>query len=98
MIFEFESLGPQGLFFLREKYMAFYEKIIKFLGGICMFKDMNKFEKAGLIIGGIECIVGFGVAMYAHRKLVKEQSKSIQETINETNEIIENINNILDNE
>lgn len=63
-----------------------------------MFKDMNKFEKAGLIIGGIECIVGFGVAMYAHRKLVKEQSKSIQETINETNEIIENINELLDNE
>ena len=63
-----------------------------------MFKDMNKFEKAGLIIGGLECIVGFGVAMYAHHKLLKEQSKDVQETIDDTMEILENLNDILDNQ
>ena len=61
-----------------------------------MFKDLNKFEKAGLIIGGIECIVGFGVAMYAHRKLVKEQMKDIEKTENEMIEILENLNDSMD--
>ena len=61
-----------------------------------MFKDLNKFEKAGLIIGGIECIVGFGVAMYAHRKLVKEQMKDIEKTEDEMNAILENLNDSMD--
>ena len=63
-----------------------------------MFKELNKFQKAGLILGGIECIVGFGVAMYAHRKLVKEYMKDIEKTENEMNEILENLNDSMDNQ
>ena len=63
-----------------------------------MFKDLNKFEKTGLIIGGIECIVGFGVAMYAHRKLVKEQMKDIEKTEDEIIEVLENLNESMDNQ
>ena len=43
-----------------------------------MFKDLNIFEKAGLIIGGIECVAGFALAMYAHIKY-KEEAKKIME-------------------
>ena len=41
------------------------------LGGMVMFKELTKLEKAGLIIGSIECIVGLGMTMYARRQLLK---------------------------
>lgn len=56
-----------------------------------MFKDLNKFEKAGLIIGGIECVAGFAIAMYAHIKCKKES-----EEIRRVNRIVEESNEILD--
>lgn len=40
-----------------------------------MFKDMNKLEKAGLIFGTIECIVGLGISIYGivgYKKAMKE--------------------------
>ncbi|WP_458459961.1 hypothetical protein [Pseudobutyrivibrio sp.] len=44
-----------------------------------MWKELNKFEKAGLIIGGLQCIAGFGMAIYAHHKLMKQADENIEE-------------------
>ena len=40
-----------------------------------MFKDLNKFEKAGLVIGTIECIAGVAISIYGmvgYKKAMKE--------------------------
>lgn len=56
-----------------------------------MWNNLNKWEKAGLIIGSIECVAGFTVAMYAHIKCKKES-----EEIRRVDQIIEESNEILD--
>ena len=63
------------------------------LGGIIMWKDLSKLEKAGLVIGGIECVAGFGIAMYAHIKL-KKQNKEIQDLNNILETNLEYINDL----
>ena len=45
-----------------------------------MFNNLNKWEKAGLIIGSIECVAGFTIAMYAHIKCKKERDQAIPKT------------------
>lgn len=95
LIFEFESLGPQGLFFLREIYMCSYEREIKILGGKVMFKNLSKLEKAGLVIGSIECIVGFGISIWASRQVLK-QADEVVNKMKEDNEALNNLNYDLD--
>ena len=63
------------------------------LGGIIMWKDLSKLEKAGLVIGGIECVAGFGIAMYAHIKL-KKQNEEIQDLNNILETNLEYINDL----
>ena len=53
-----------------------------------MFKDMNKFEKAGLVIGTIECIAGVAISIYgivgykkAMRELEEEKLRDTAETM-----------------
>lgn len=53
-----------------------------------MFKDMNKFEKAGFIFGTIECVVGLGIAIYgivgykkAMKQIEEERLNDIAETM-----------------
>ena len=94
-IFEFKSLGPQGLFFLREIYKVYYERKIKLFGGIVMFKDLSKLEKAGLIIGSIECIVGLGISIWASRQVLKQADEVINK-MKEDNEALNNLNYDLD--
>ena len=62
-----------------------------------MFNNgLSKWEKAGLIIGGIECIVGFGVAIYAHaqcKKMLKEieqESDNVTDTMAYVDELLNN--------
>ena len=94
-IFEFKSLGPQGLFFLRENHKAYYERKIKLFGGIVMFKDLSKLEKAGLVIGSIECIVGLGISIWASRQVLKQADEVINK-MKEDNEALNNLNYDLD--
>ena len=61
-----------------------------------MFKDLNKFEKAGLIIGGIECVAGFAIAMYAHIKCKKE-SKEIEQIMETVSDRSKEIDELLKN-
>jgi len=49
------------------------------------YNGLSKGQKAGLIIGGIECIVGFGVAIYAHTQCKKMLKETEQENDNVTN-------------
>lgn len=60
-----------------------------------MFKDLSKLEKAGLIIGSIECIVGFGIAIWTHRQVLK-QADEVVNKIKEDNEALNNLNYDLD--
>ena len=55
-----------------------------------MFKNLSKLEKAGLIIGSIECIVGFGISIWASRQVLKKADETI-ETIKETTPNLDNI-------
>ena len=59
-----------------------------------MWKDLSKLEKAGLVIGGIECVAGFGIAMYAHIKM-KKQSEEIQQLNNVIDTNMEYINELI---
>ena len=60
------------------------------------YNELSKGQKAGLIIGGIECIVGFGVAIYAHvqcKKMLKEleqESDNVTDTTNYVDELLNN--------
>ena len=64
-----------------------------------MFKDLNKFEKAGLIIGGIECVAGFAIAMYAHIKCKKESEEiRRKQIVEESNEILDELSKTTENE
>ena len=55
-----------------------------------MFKSLNKVEKACLIIGVVESVAGFGMAMIAHHKLMKQMEETTErmrkdnETLKET--------------
>ena len=48
------------------------------------FNELSKWEKAGLIIGGLECVAGFGMAIYANVAYKKELNR-IQESVKEIN-------------
>ena len=60
------------------------------------YNELSKWEKAGLIIGGIECIVGFGVAIYANaqcKKMLKEleqESNNVTDTMAYVDELLNN--------
>ena len=58
-----------------------------------MWKELNKWQKAGLIIGGIECVAGFSIAMYAHIKCKKESKEveQIMETVSDCSKEIEEL-------
>lgn len=58
-----------------------------------MFKEMNKLQKAGLVIGAIECVAGFGIAIYAHCKCKKESKEveQIMETVSDCSEEIKDL-------
>lgn len=60
-----------------------------------MFKDLSKLEKAGLIIGSIECIVGFGISIWASRQVLK-QADEVVNKMKEDNETLNNLNYDLD--
>lgn len=71
-----------------------------------MFKDLSKMQKAGLVLGTIECIAGFGMAMYA-RHLVLKQADEVIQNIEDTTPNLDNIdftipkcnlNNLMDDE
>ena len=55
-----------------------------------MFKSLNKVEKACLIIGIVESVAGFSMAMIAHHKLMKQADETLErlrqdnETLKET--------------
>ena len=64
-----------------------------------MFKDMSKLEKAGLVIGAIECVAGFGFAIYAHckcKKAMLDNNETVDKIIEETNEIIDELVDLTD--
>lgn len=61
-----------------------------------MFKDLSKLEKAGLIIGSIECVVGFGISIWASRQVLK-QADEVVNKMKEDNETLNNLNGISDN-
>lgn len=63
-----------------------------------MFKELSKLEKAGLIIGSIECVAGLGMAMYAHIKLLKQYDARIQDIKDTTQQALETVNNIYNQE
>lgn len=62
-----------------------------------MWKDLSKLEKAGLVIGGIECVAGFGIAIYSHikcnqhRKRIQELKNGIDANIEFVNELTEDL-------
>lgn len=58
-----------------------------------MWKELSKLEKAGLVIGSIECVAGFTIAMYAHIKC-KQQAKEIQDLNNAIDADMEYINEL----
>ena len=58
-----------------------------------MWKELSKLEKAGLVIGSIECVAGFGLAIYAHMKC-KKQYKEIQDLNNTISADMEYINEL----
>lgn len=58
-----------------------------------MWKELSKLEKAGLVIGSIECVAGFTIAMYAHIKY-KQQAKEIQDLNNAIDADMEYINEL----
>lgn len=60
-----------------------------------MFKNLSKLEKAGLIIGSIECIVGFGISIWASRQVLK-QADEVVNKMKEDNETLNNLNYDLD--
>ena len=60
-----------------------------------MFKDLSKLEKAGSIIGSIECIVGFGISIWASRQVLK-QADEVVNKMKEDNEALNNLNYDLD--
>ena len=60
-----------------------------------MFKNLSKLEKAGLIIGSIECIVGFGISIWASRQVLK-QADEVFNKMKEDNETLNNLNYDLD--
>lgn len=55
-----------------------------------MFKNLSKMEKVGLAIGAIECIAGFGMAIYASYSLGKRADDIIQ-NIKDTTPNFDNI-------
>lgn len=61
-----------------------------------MWKDLSKLEKAGLVIGSIECVAGFGLAIYAHMKC-KQQAKEIDKLNNTIDADMEYINQFVNN-
>lgn len=61
-----------------------------------MWKELSKLEKAGLVIGGIECVAGFTIAMYAHIKC-KQQVKEIDKLNNTIEADMEYINQFVNN-
>ena len=60
-----------------------------------MFKNLSKLEKAGLIIGSIECVVGFGISIWASRQVLK-QADEVVNKMKEDNETLNNLNYDLD--
>lgn len=60
-----------------------------------MFKNLSKLEKAGLVIGSIECIVGFGISIWASRQVLK-QADEVVNKMKEDNETLNNLNYDLD--
>lgn len=56
-----------------------------------MFKDLSKMEKAGLIIGGLQCVAGFALAMCARKQILKQADNMIQEIKDTTPNIDEMI-------
>ena len=60
-----------------------------------MFKNLSKLEKAGLIIGSIECVVGFGISIWASRRVLK-QADEVVNKMKEDNETLNNLNDISD--
>ena len=60
-----------------------------------MFKDLSKLEKAGLVIGSIECIVGLGISIWASRQVLK-QADEVVNKMKEDNETLNNLNYDLD--
>ena len=61
-----------------------------------MFKNLSKMEKVGLAIGTIECIAGFGMAMYA-RHLALKQADEVIQNIEDTTPHLDNID-LMDDE
>ena len=59
-----------------------------------MWKEMNKLQKAGLVIGAIECVAGFGIAIYAHCKCKKE-SKEIEQIMETASDCSKEIDELL---
>lgn len=60
-----------------------------------MFKNLSKLEKAGLIIGSIECVVGFGISIWASRQVLK-QADEVVNKMKEDNKALNNLNYDLD--
>ena len=56
-----------------------------------MFNEMNKWEKAGLIIGTLECVAGFGIAIWANRKCKKAMEQATQNKIETPLDMIDEV-------
>lgn len=55
-----------------------------------MLKNLSKLEKACLVIGIVESVAGFGMAMMAHHKLMKQADETM-ERMRQDNEAIKNL-------
>ena len=56
-----------------------------------MFKNLNKLEKAGLVIGSLEALVGLGMYVYGsyqYKKLSNQIKNDVQDINNRTEELI----------